>query len=245
MSDNADVFDISKKLAIFGPFLAAIAVCYDVGFFYGLDVAFFTFFSLAEHMVFALQALPFTLLPAFWASSYFFTSWYFERSSSRSKEEFDKQLPTMGQAEAVARLAKLNRKLYLLRTLDFFVFGVVAAYIIWLLTLHSYQAVVGTILLFILSRFFTPAQQSPTNRLLWMTFMVFGVLMLSFATGYERADKILSQPQPTETISIEKEDIPAKVIRGGERGVLFLATNTRQLKFVRWDAIKGIETVKP
>lgn len=35
------------------------AITYDVGYFWGVDPAFFSFFSLSEHIVFAAQAIPF------------------------------------------------------------------------------------------------------------------------------------------------------------------------------------------
>jgi hypothetical protein len=35
-----------------------LAVTFDVGFFYAIEINFFTLFSLSEHVLFALQALP-------------------------------------------------------------------------------------------------------------------------------------------------------------------------------------------
>ena len=40
----------------------ALVVMYDVGFFWSIDVRFFTFFNLSEHAVFALQAIPLALV---------------------------------------------------------------------------------------------------------------------------------------------------------------------------------------
>ena len=52
--------DIAKLVSVGVPLLASsIAVFYDVGFFYALDASFFNFFSVSEHLVFSLQALPF------------------------------------------------------------------------------------------------------------------------------------------------------------------------------------------
>ena len=38
------------------------AVAFDVGYFWGVDINFFTLFSLSEHLVFAVQAAPLALL---------------------------------------------------------------------------------------------------------------------------------------------------------------------------------------
>src|SRR5687768_16252981 len=42
-----------------------LAISYDVGYFIGIDLRFFTFFSLSEHIVFALVALPLIILLLF------------------------------------------------------------------------------------------------------------------------------------------------------------------------------------
>ena len=66
MSASNEVrLDIIKMAVIIIPvFASSIAGCYDVGYFYGLDISYFTFFSFTEHLVFALQAVPFALPPA-------------------------------------------------------------------------------------------------------------------------------------------------------------------------------------
>ena len=51
--------EIFKIWSVVVPLIATtLAVTFDVGYFYGLDINYFTFFSLSEHIVFALQALP-------------------------------------------------------------------------------------------------------------------------------------------------------------------------------------------
>jgi hypothetical protein len=54
-----------KDWLLFAPVLgSAVAVIYDVGLFYGLDISFFAFFSIGEHLLFALEALPVTFVIA-------------------------------------------------------------------------------------------------------------------------------------------------------------------------------------
>jgi hypothetical protein len=43
-------------------FSAGIAIAFDVGYFWGIDINLFTLFSLAEHILFALEAAPFALV---------------------------------------------------------------------------------------------------------------------------------------------------------------------------------------
>jgi hypothetical protein len=56
-------------------FASSIAIIYDVGFFFGLDIGFFTFFTFSEHLVFALQAIPFALPAALGILGFIATTW--------------------------------------------------------------------------------------------------------------------------------------------------------------------------
>jgi hypothetical protein len=58
-------FEIAKDLLFLVPLLGtALAITYDVGYFSGINLYFFSFFSLTEHIGFALQAFPFALITA-------------------------------------------------------------------------------------------------------------------------------------------------------------------------------------
>src|ERR1700674_1113727 len=61
--DGGNIFEMGTKLLIIlVPLLAsALALSYDVGYFYGVDIHYFSVFSLSEHTGFALEALPFSL----------------------------------------------------------------------------------------------------------------------------------------------------------------------------------------
>lgn len=48
-----------KEIAVYVPVLAtAIAITYDVGYFWGIDINLFTLFALSDHILFAIEALP-------------------------------------------------------------------------------------------------------------------------------------------------------------------------------------------
>src|SRR4051812_36996300 len=50
---------LSKEYLVAIPILGTgSALTFDVGYFYGIDINFFTIFSLPEHLVFALEAAP-------------------------------------------------------------------------------------------------------------------------------------------------------------------------------------------
>jgi hypothetical protein len=57
-------------------FASSLALCYDVGFFIGLDIRFFSFFSLSEHIVFALQTIPIALPATFTLVGVLLVAWW-------------------------------------------------------------------------------------------------------------------------------------------------------------------------
>jgi hypothetical protein len=69
-----------------------------------------------------------------------------------------------------------------------------------------------------------------------------GTWFSAFLVGYERSQAILKTTAPTEKISIDTKDVPAKLVRGGDRGVLFFSLENKKPNFLRWEAIKKIET---
>ncbi|AWO94305.2 MULTISPECIES: hypothetical protein [Bradyrhizobium] len=60
-----------KEVAVLIPLIGtAIAISYDVGYFYGLDIKLFTLFSITEHVVFALEATPVAFVLAIFLIAY-------------------------------------------------------------------------------------------------------------------------------------------------------------------------------
>lgn len=53
--NQISVREWAVALPLFG---AVLAITYDVGFFYGIGISYFTSFSLAEHILFAFQMIP-------------------------------------------------------------------------------------------------------------------------------------------------------------------------------------------
>jgi hypothetical protein len=99
-----------KLLTIVTPlFASSIAVIYDVGFFFGLDIGFFTFFTLSEHLVFALQAIPFAVPTALGIVGLVATTWWGHHKVVRDALEAGEKAKTMTQAERDEWLTRLQR----------------------------------------------------------------------------------------------------------------------------------------
>jgi hypothetical protein len=249
MSDRPDdarssVWTIDlKTLAVIGPvFASALAVLYDVGFFTGINIDFFTFFTLSEHLLFALQAIPYAAFAAYSISGFFIGSWVgnrgtnkliadlkaepdFERRQAmaapflKRAESYSKQRPYIGGAMLFMACSTAVAGLYT----SAFATLVAAAMVLWRNSWDELQKV--------------------ENRKAIIFGIVAVVLLLAFLTGYERADTVLKTKTASENILIDDKITPARVIRSGERGVLFLSIDTKKLRFIRWDAIKQIDTL--
>jgi hypothetical protein len=68
-------------------------------------------------------------------------------------------------------------------------------------------------------------------------------LILSFLIGVQRAYATLNSESASETIGADEKLLPARLIRGGDKGILFLSLDSKKVRFLRWDAIKQIETL--
>lgn len=58
MSTVSDHLNYEKFLPVIPLAGTAIAIAFDVGYFYGIDINFFTLFSFTEHISFAFEAMP-------------------------------------------------------------------------------------------------------------------------------------------------------------------------------------------
>jgi hypothetical protein len=85
--------------------------------------------------------------------------------------------------------------------------------------------------------------KSAKVRVSLLVLAIGGTWVSAFLVGYERSQAILTTKVPAETISIDGKEIPAKLVRGGDRGVLFFSLETKKLNFLRWEAIKKIEAL--
>ncbi|BAC52768.1 bsr7503 [Bradyrhizobium diazoefficiens USDA 110] len=52
----------------------------------------------------------------------------------------------------------------------------------------------------------------------------------------------MSRGASDHSIQLENEKLAVKLIRAGDRGVLYFEPNTKQLDFVRWDAVRKLSS---
>ncbi|QDF40219.1 hypothetical protein FJN17_23070 [Bradyrhizobium symbiodeficiens] len=232
-----------KILTIAGPLLASsLAITYDVGFFAGVGNGFFSFFSLSEHIVFTLQSLPFAIAPVIVLLLWFTSGWYSHRMWNRIR-------PAEGQA--ARQMSKLELSIV---QLDEFVRPRRWVRLSWLVTTilimvssiwtarYTTGFLLASLLIYLANGPDIHKAWRDRSRVFFATCAV-ASLMLSFLIGLERAAKLTNGQSASEVITVDDKSIPARLIRGGERGVLFFSLENKKVRFLRWDSIKQIETL--
>jgi hypothetical protein len=192
-----------KELVVVLPAMAsALALTYDVGFFSGIDIRFFTLFSLSEHIVFALQAIPFALVMVTWFAA------------------------TVRHAESAKafRGAKLSG----------YITGISLVACFFVLMPGIYSFVLLPVFVVILNRYVERRRESQLFGLVLVLF--FFVLLL----GQDLSRLSTSARAYTYTVTTDKGIFEGKLIRSGERGLLFYEPVADQYRILRWEGVQSV-----
>jgi hypothetical protein len=209
-----------KEITVLIPLIgSAIAISYDVGYFYGTDIRLFTLFSLAEHILFAFAAAPVALamtilLTAFFGPSIDVAIGLKISATARTVKKKTKGFIEIGALALV--IAALGAALY------FRYFWVAACLI-------SGAAVALFRIL-------------PIPRKLIYLISCVLVIVAAFALGHDFARSYILDGSPNHSIQLENETLLVKLIRSGDRGILYYEPKAKQLNFVRWDAVKKLSS---
>jgi hypothetical protein len=238
--------DWFKALLVGAPlFASSLAITYDVGFFFGANMGFFTFFSLSEHVVFALQAIPFVLAPALGIIGMIGVTWFGYHKTIKNVSEVMEKVQQMRPDERETLIAKLTRRIRFQRLIDPIVQGGFFTCSLWLFANHHYTSALLILVSQVVAKMVYPVErwESKHFRYALSLFCILAGLAVAFTVGYERSDAIISSKEPTERISVDEKQIAVRLIRGGERGLLFKSFETGKLGFLRWEKIKQIDSL--
>jgi hypothetical protein len=181
-----------KYLSVTGPLLAStIAVTYDVGFFFGSDIGFFTFFSFTEHLVFALQAAPFAVSTAGAVLGWLFGSWLGYQQAQERAAKF-----VEADTDEKQRMLDQNQKTQgrLLKYRPYFILAMIGA-AIGSLSNRSYTAALTSVLTALAVGYFPTVEQliaKPSLRTTTGAAVVLSTLLIAFSFGYDRAQLLLT-----------------------------------------------------
>jgi hypothetical protein len=234
-----------KELAIMVPLAGVVlAVTYDVGFFYGIGIEYFTLFSLQEHILFALQVIPTAFVVALGVPSGILAY----RAGARAVDKNTPPLPT-GKVELAELLSiqqkvrayfRMSQRWLLFYSVLFLAFGSAVV------ALHQYF--VGTIAIMSgiggLIGYAIKGGNVPTVYfVLW--YLVF-YTCVSFALGFQVGWYALHGTKSQEVIDTKNDgQLQATLIRSGDRGMLVFDPSTTGVRFLLWDNVKGFQSANP
>ena len=208
---------INKDLFVLIPLLgSALAVIFDVGYFSGININLFSIFSLSEHIVFALEVLPEALMFAFVVS---LLAVYIHILRSRINER-------------------------LITAIVVVLVIVIVALTLWYLIFWrgQYWLGIGTAVAF---GFCLALSFKTKNLVARVVNLCAAAVVLDFMLGYSMATAYLADAENAASTIIETRfgpEIDARVIRSGDRGVLFIDPKKNKVTLLKWDEIKQIST---
>lgn len=235
-SDGPLVFkDFLVLVPVFGTLLAAL---YEVGYFYGVGISYFTLFSLSEHIVFALTALPFALVLALT----FPTGYISYRMGYVTAAKATPPIPPapISNEEVTKFRATLNayQKRVLNRLMAFGALGLIMSLGALWLKLYIMAAICGCLgVVAVLHAGFSEVVSADKALL---TGYFFAALLVAFVSGLEAAKWIDQTTKASSVVRMADGELAGLILRSGERGLLFYDTDQKRLAFLLWPDIKRI-----
>ncbi|MEA2818517.1 MAG: hypothetical protein QOJ86_521 [Bradyrhizobium sp.] len=239
--DEKSAFPV-KELLVFVPAAgSAMALSWEVGSFLPIGGGSFMLFTLTEHLMFAVQALPATLVVASMLVLPFALTGSLDRIADVALKKIEgPAVPS--DADPVAAVAVLRVKISRLRRgmtalrLAAVALGLLVSF--WGFHVRSAAIIVfgsgiaGAAILWDASPI---SKQVPL--LSWLLIFSFGVAM-AFGADYSRL--VLNNDRNIVDVKVRQETKKAVLVRSGERGVLLFEPLTGKFSVEKWDAIQGL-----
>ncbi|MBL1256267.1 hypothetical protein [Methylocystis sp. Sn-Cys] len=227
MGIKIDFSAITNLTGLVSALALSVSISFEVGYFYGIDINMFTLFAFSEHVLFTLEAIPFAF--AFFLATIpniiFPHRWFAQRLLRGSASVFG-----------------VRRELYG----SFVVMFVVCLVYIWfilyflpnilLLTLFMIAyPVVSAVLYFRIRKDY--------RHVAFLSLSYGFVVVVSFLLGHMIARSYVSDGGVLHTITLKGlDDVSGRIIRSGDKGVLFFDNSSRHINFLKWENIEKIST---
>jgi hypothetical protein len=215
--EDSAIAKFTKEYFVAAPLLgSALAVTFDVGYFSGIDINLFSIFTISEHLVFALEALPLGVVLAIGAFI-----------AIRFNEQIDRIVE-----EKLDSLKLWSLLVWVLILLIFTCGFLIIAYDYGFL--QTCLVVMAAGALHAIWQFRPPKLLS---ILFWNGVIVFG---LAYSLGYDISRDYVRSSNPDQVIQTQDVETNVLLIRSGDKGVLFYNPKNKSIELMRWDAIKKI-----
>lgn len=225
----------ANRFILYAIIVCVAAVAFDVGSFVIIGMGFFSFFSPAEHLLFALEALPQALVICLVALSLY----------PIILRQPPQPSSTFWQDITFIRKCLLALTLLLIVSLAIGP-ALYSTYMLW-----PNGAQVLLILLLLLPPFVSLMfADAKLRRQFVLPLVAYSAVALSFSLGVSYNGALMIAPPDTalSRIVFEESDRPpisVRLVRAGERGVLMYEPVSRLLRFERSDGIRSVEKSPP
>jgi hypothetical protein len=238
--DKAISWSLKDVFLVVPFFASALALTWEVGFFFRIKGGAFGLFSVAEHIMFALQALPIALSAVA----------LFIMGSNASAVH-------RAISQAVAGILPVSPQVYKLirdgRAPPRFLFVVSLLVVLIAVGVTVYTSEPGSARLFV----FRTIGLAVGFGILWLinasrswVMVCLGVLFtffLAFGIGAETAQHEIESKRPLNVLQIgekgssQSSQMRVRILRTGERGILFFDPAGRSLGLLPWDMIRRMD----
>lgn len=221
--DNA-----TKLISISSVITLSIAITFDVGYFFGIDINMFTFFTLSEHVLFSIQWLPLSIVLLLYGIFFVFLIYSNRREATQSSiRRYQKSMIALLLFSIAALFyiiytVALDRDYMLALAIMLilaFCCGIIAG--ITILSGISYSTKLAILSLDI------------------YTMMLVSAFSLGYALGWARTHKNFTFNYIVST-NRGDDKFRGRIIRAGDKGVLFLRAPNNEIVFLKWENLDEV-----
>jgi hypothetical protein len=228
LSDEPRTLQLPKELIVAVPLIGtAIAITFDVGYFSAIDINLFTLFSLSEHVVFSLEAMPLALIASMLVVAQIPTTHF----SDKFLLPFLNKIPPKSWK---GRLVRGLMDLFLIGTASYWFHLAYKSGIVWLIAATS-------LLLFYVVIIFV-AKPLAKSSFFIVPYVMVAIFIITFFIGWDTAKSYLAENEILHVLTLSaNRELAGKLIRSGDKGVMF-ATADKAILFIKWDDIVRIDS---
>jgi hypothetical protein len=215
-----------KDYLVLIPILGStLGITFEVAYFAGVGLRFFSFFSLSEHLVFAMEILPFGIIMAFVLG-------LLASLQTRVKTlAIPGPRSSMSTASYIAGVAVAAVAFSFIGSASF---PFADRILNWVVLIGCASTTV----------FLLIALEIKT-LLIRTAFLCMAAMALALMVGYLAGRASVRADVGSARIETKNNgELTVKLIRSGDRGVLFFDETTKQVTLLRWDEIKQISTAR-
>jgi hypothetical protein len=228
---NEEPWQIKESLIVVPLLASALALTWEVGFFLRIKGSAFGFFNVSEHITFALQALPIALVVSIMIVGQAFQFALIDRYV----------FPKIRSSRTFQAIKKWN-------VLAVAYFAIAVGVGVELL--YPPPSITVLVLAAIVTAIFTATAVLPRifkERIVVATVGLLSSFLITFALGIDTARNEIKSERPLNKIEIGEKGKPSegvlnvRVIRSGDRGILYFDPRKQEFALIPWEAVKRID----